>query len=63
MSASAPGLFTRLGRWAAEQSGKPPAFIAALAVVLAWLAAGPTFGFADTLYQLSSIRSRQSSPS
>jgi low affinity Fe/Cu permease len=51
-SNSSPGLFQRFARWAADQAGQPYAFIVALAIVLAWISAGPIFGFTNTLYQL-----------
>jgi low affinity Fe/Cu permease len=40
--------FERLSRSASILAGKPAAFFAALALVLAWLATGPIFGFSDT---------------
>jgi low affinity Fe/Cu permease len=40
--------FERFARSASILTGKPAAFFAALAIVLAWLVAGPTFGFSDT---------------
>ena len=40
--------FERLSRNASILAGKPAAFFAAVALVLAWLATGPLFGFSDT---------------
>jgi low affinity Fe/Cu permease len=45
-------LFDRITRWAARAAGSPVAFILALALIAAWLAAGPFVGFDNTLYQL-----------
>lgn len=40
--------FSRLAQWVARRSGHPAAFLAALALVAAWAASGPWFGFGDT---------------
>lgn len=40
--------FNRFARLVAQYVGSAGAFIAALAVVLLWLAAGPVFGYSDT---------------
>ncbi len=40
--------FSRLARRTARGAGSPSAFAAACAVLLAWLATGPIFGFSDT---------------
>jgi low affinity Fe/Cu permease len=44
--------FSHVARFVAMQCGHAYAFIAALALIIIWLAAGPYFGFADPLYQL-----------
>ena len=43
-----PSPFVRFARGAARFAGQPPAFAAAVAVVLAWAVTGPLFGFSDT---------------
>src|SRR5262247_745445 len=40
--------FTHFAKWTARVTGRPAAFIAALAVILAWGITGPLFGFSDT---------------
>jgi len=40
--------FTRLAKWTARTTGRPAAFVLALAVVTAWLLTGPAFGYSDT---------------
>ena len=40
--------FTRFSRWAARWSGRPAAFMLALAVILVWAITGPLFEFSDT---------------
>ena len=40
--------FTRLTKRTAHAAGRPPTFIAAVAVILAWAISGPLFGFSDT---------------
>jgi low affinity Fe/Cu permease len=40
--------FERFARGASMLAGKPAAFFSALAIVVAWLATGPIFGFTDT---------------
>jgi low affinity Fe/Cu permease len=40
--------FERFARSASVMAGKPASFFAALAIVLAWMATGPIFGFSDT---------------
>lgn len=40
--------FDRLSKMSARFSGRPLAFSAAVAIILAWLAVGPLFGFSDT---------------
>src|SRR6266571_2180204 len=42
------GYFTRMAKWSAWTSGRPMAFILAVAVVLVWLTTGPMFDFSDT---------------
>jgi low affinity Fe/Cu permease len=46
--ASAPRLFERLAREVSRVTGSTGAFLAAVAVVLAWGATGPLFGFSQT---------------
>jgi low affinity Fe/Cu permease len=41
-------LFDRFAHWASHASGRPSAFVLAVAIVLAWLASGPVFKFSDT---------------
>lgn len=41
-------LFSRFANVAARHTGHPGAFLAAVAVILAWAATGPFFGFSDT---------------
>jgi low affinity Fe/Cu permease len=43
-----PNAFERFARNASILAGKPVAFLAAVALVLAWLATGPLFDFSDT---------------
>jgi low affinity Fe/Cu permease len=40
--------FTRFAKKTAQLSGRPMAFILALATIIAWLVSGPLFGFSDT---------------
>ena len=40
--------FTRLTKWTAHATGRPPTFMLALAVVVAWAITGPLFDFSDT---------------
>ena len=40
--------FSRFANWTARASGHPTAFVLAAAIILAWLATGPAFGFSDT---------------
>ena len=40
--------FTRFAKWTARLAGRPPAFVAAVALILAWALTGPLFGFSDT---------------
>ena len=40
--------FSRFANWIARASGHPTAFVLAAAVIAAWLASGPLFGFSDT---------------
>jgi low affinity Fe/Cu permease len=40
--------FSRFAKWTSSAAGHPLAFSLALAVVLAWAATGPIFGFSDT---------------
>lgn len=41
-------LFTRFAKLAARFTGRPIAFIAAVAIILMWAVTGPIFGFSDT---------------
>jgi low affinity Fe/Cu permease len=47
-SACSRSRFGRLATWASRLAGRPVAFGAAVAVVVAWLVTGPMFGFSDT---------------
>lgn len=47
-STKAAGGFTRFSKAVAKATGRPPAFILALVVVLTWLVTGPLFRFSDT---------------
>jgi low affinity Fe/Cu permease len=40
--------FTKFAQWTARSSGRPMAFILAVAVIVAWGVSGPLFGFSDT---------------
>jgi low affinity Fe/Cu permease len=40
--------FTRFAQWTAHATGRPAAFLGALAVVVLWGIVGPLFGFSDT---------------
>ena len=40
--------FTRFAKATSRAAGKPAAFLIALAIILAWIATGPMFGFSDT---------------
>jgi low affinity Fe/Cu permease len=48
MPRPATSWFDRLAKGAARWSGRPSAFLMALAVVLAWLVTGPIFKYSDT---------------
>jgi low affinity Fe/Cu permease len=41
-------LFTRFAKWTAKATGRPAAFCAAAAVIVAWAVTGPLFKFSDT---------------
>ena len=41
-------LFSAFARWTAHHAGRASTFILAVAVVAAWAATGPLFGFSDT---------------
>jgi low affinity Fe/Cu permease len=43
-----PSGFARFARWTSHAAGHPLAFLAAVGVVVVWLATGPLFGFSDT---------------
>ena len=40
--------FTRFAKWTAYATGRPIAFIVAVAVILLWALTGPLFDFSDT---------------
>lgn len=40
--------FTHFAKWTARATGRPAAFMAAVAVILGWALTGPLFGFSDT---------------
>ena len=40
--------FTRFANWAAHKSGRPSAFMLAVAVIVIWAITGPIFRFSDT---------------
>ena len=45
---SAAHVFSKIAQRAAQESGRPWAFISAIAVVLVWGLTGPVFGYSDT---------------
>ncbi len=46
--AARKSLFLRFANGAARAAGKPLTFVLAVAIVVAWAACGPVFGFSDT---------------
>ena len=40
--------FGRFAKWTARVTGRPAAFGAAVAIIVAWALTGPLFGFSDT---------------
>src|SRR5574341_650738 len=40
--------FTRFAKWTARTTGRPAAFVIAVAVILGWALTGPLFKFSDT---------------
>src|SRR5574341_1423342 len=40
--------FTRFAKWTARTTGRPAAFVIAVAVILGWAVTGPLFKFSDT---------------
>ena len=40
--------YSRFAKTAARICGRPPVFVLAVAVIVAWLVTGPLFGFSDT---------------
>jgi low affinity Fe/Cu permease len=40
--------FARFARWTSNAAGHPVTFLAAVCVIVVWLATGPLFGFSDT---------------
>jgi low affinity Fe/Cu permease len=40
--------FTRFAKWIARATGRPAAFIIALAIIIIWALTGPIFHFSDT---------------
>src|SRR5216117_2421264 len=45
---SKPGVFYRCAATVSNLAGSTPAFIAAVAIIVIWLATGPIFHFSDT---------------
>lgn len=43
-----PSRFSRMAQVVARWAGKPAVFFAACAIIVAWAASGPVFGFNDT---------------
>ena len=41
-------VYTRFAKAAAHFSGRPPVFLAAVALIVVWAATGPLFGFGNT---------------
>jgi low affinity Fe/Cu permease len=41
-------VFTRLAKWVSHVTGRPAAFIVALAMIIIWAVTGPLFHFSDT---------------
>lgn len=41
-------VFMRFAKWASRATGRPIAFVLAVAVILVWLLTGPLFKFSDT---------------
>jgi low affinity Fe/Cu permease len=41
-------MFARFARWVERQVGRSATFVLAIAVVVAWAASGPVFGWSDT---------------
>ena len=48
LSTKNASLFTRFARWSSRAAGTPLAFVAAVAIVIAWGVTGPLFDFSDT---------------
>ena len=46
------GFFTAFSTTVSNWSGKPVTFVAALALVIAWAASGPVFGYSETWQML-----------
>ncbi len=42
------GVLSRFATWVSDVAGSTPAFIAAMTVVIVWLATGPRFQYSDT---------------
>ena len=40
--------FTHFAKWTARATGRPSAFVVAVALILGWILTGPLFGFGDT---------------
>lgn len=40
--------FTRFAKWTSRKTGRPGAFLTAVAIILAWGVTGPLFGYSDT---------------
>ena len=42
------GVLSQFATWGSDSAGSTPAFIAAMAVIIVWLASGPYFKYSDT---------------
>lgn len=40
--------FSRIAKWTSHMAGRPTTFVIAIAIIVAWAATGPLFGFNDT---------------
>jgi low affinity Fe/Cu permease len=40
--------FGRFAKWTARVTGRPAAFVAAVAIIIVWALTGPFYGFSDT---------------
>lgn len=48
LSTRSQSRFSRIAKWTARMAGRPTTFAIAVAVIVAWAATGPLFGFNDT---------------